>query len=74
MADKKELVLRVADAEKEAVAAVNGIMHKHSLPCFIFEPIIDKIHRQLIDGKTNELLAARSRLAEQEETTSESNE
>lgn len=61
MQNEKELVIRVAEAEQETVAAVNSIMQKHGLPCFLFEPIVDKIHRQLIDGKTSELVAAKAR-------------
>ena len=61
MTNKKELVIRMADAEQETVAAVNSIMVNHNLPCFLFEPILDKIHRQLIDGKTAELAQAQAR-------------
>ena len=61
MQNEKELVIRVAEAEQETVAAVNSIMQKHGLPCFLFEPIVDRIHRQLIDGKTSELVAAKAR-------------
>ena len=61
MANEKELVIRMADAERETVAAVNNIMEKHCLPCFLFEPILDKIHSQLIDGKTAELVQAKAR-------------
>ena len=61
MQNEKELVIRVAEAEQETVAAVNSIMQKHGLPCFLFEPIVDRIHRQLIDGKTSELVAAKGR-------------
>ena len=67
MQNEKELVIRVAEAEQETVAAVNSIMQKHGLPCFLFEPIVDKIHRQLIDGKTNELMAARAKYDNKEE-------
>lgn len=68
----KELVIVLAEAEQEMVAAVNGIMQKNGLPCFLLEPIVDKIHKQLIDGKANELETARGRLATQE-VRSESN-
>ena len=61
MANEKELVIRMAEAEQETVAAVNSIMANHDLPCFLFEPILDKIHRQLIDGKTAELAQAQAR-------------
>lgn len=69
MQNEKELVIRVAEAEQETVAAVNSIMQKHGLPCFLFEPIVDKIHRQLIDGKTSELVAAKARADTEEEKT-----
>lgn len=69
----KELVIVLDEAEKEMTETVNGIMQKCGLPCFLLEPIVDKIHRQLIDGKANELKAAQDRLAAQEDT-SESNE
>ena len=55
---KKPLVLEVDEAEKETVKAVNEIMARHSLPCSFYEPIIAEIHRQLREGKKNELSAA----------------
>lgn len=61
MEHTRELVLRMAEAETDAVNAMNTIMQTHSLPCFLFEAIIEKIHRQLIDGKSSEVLAARAR-------------
>lgn len=67
MANKKELVIRMADAEQDTVAAVNSIMERHDLPCFLFEPILDKVHRQLIDGKTAELVQAKARSHAKEE-------
>lgn len=54
----KPLVLEIDEAEKETVAAVNDIMAKHNLPCAFFEPIIAGIHRQLVDGKKNEVANA----------------
>ena len=68
MANEKELVIRMAEAEQDLVSAVNGIMANHNLPCFLFEPILDKIHRQLIDGKTAELEQAKARSGAKEET------
>ena len=61
MENTRELVLRIADAEAEAITAVNTIMQSHGIPCFLFEPIVDKIHRQLTDGKATELAAAKER-------------
>lgn len=56
----KPLILEIDEAEKETVSAVNEIMARHNLPCTLFEPIIAGIHRQLIDGKKNEVAAATS--------------
>lgn len=55
---KKPLVLEIDEAEKETVKAVNEIMTRHNLPCSFFEPIIAAIHRQLVDGKKNEVATA----------------
>lgn len=70
----KPLVLEIDEAEKEAVQAVNGIMAKHKLPCSFFEPIIDKIHRQLIDGKNNEIAVASAQYEAQVAAESEKEE
>lgn len=64
MRNEKELVIRMDEAETELVNAVNGIMQKYELPCFLLECIIDKIHRQVINGKATELQEARSRAKE----------
>lgn len=60
MANEKDLVIRMAEAEADTVAALNTIMQKHGLPCYLYEPIVDKLHRQLIDGKTAELAQAKA--------------
>lgn len=64
---QKELVITLAEAEQELVEAVNGILQKHGLPCYLFEPILDKVHRQVAEAKANELLAARARAQAGEE-------
>lgn len=71
---EKELVIVLDEAEKEMTAAINDIMKKHGLPCFLFESILDKIHRQLIDGKLRELESAKSRLTKKKEVANENNE
>lgn len=63
MQKEKELVIRMAEAEQELVDAVNSILQKNNLPFFLFEPIVDKIHRQIIDGKNAELTSAKEREA-----------
>ena len=67
MNDPKELIIALHEAEAETVAAVNAIMHKYGLPYFLMEPIIDKLHRQLIDQKTAELVVARARAESKQE-------
>ena len=52
---EKALVIVLSEAEQEMTEAVNTIMQKHGLPCYLMEPIAYKIHRQLCDGKANEL-------------------
>lgn len=74
MENEKELVIRMAEAEQEAVAAVNRIMAKHDLPCFLFEPILDKIHHQLIDGKTAELAQAQAQAKARSHAKEEAND
>lgn len=56
---KKALVIVLSEAEQEMTEAVNAIMQKHGLPCYLMEPIAYKIHRQLCDGKVNELTSAK---------------
>ena len=69
MENNRELVLRMADGEQELISAVNLIMHRHSLPCFLMECVIDKIHRQLVDGKAGEVAAAKDRESKKEEVS-----
>jgi hypothetical protein len=66
---EKALVIALAEAEQETVDAVNSIMQKHGLPCYLMESIVYKIHRQLTDGKANELSAAKTTI-NQERTCS----
>lgn len=61
MENNRELILRMAEAEQDLVDGVNAIIHKHSLPCFLVEPMIDRIHRQLVAGKENEWEQAKQR-------------
>ena len=56
----KALVIVLAEAEQEMTEAVNTIMQKHGLPCYLMEPIAYKIHRQLCDNKADELENAKN--------------
>ena len=64
---EKALAIALSEAEREAVEAVNTIMQKHCLPCFLFEPIIYKIYRQVADGKAVELDTVKNRSDVKEE-------
>ena len=72
MENQKPLILRMDEAEQELVDAVNAIMQKHSLPCFLVEPMVDKIHRQGSSGKAAEL--AKAKATESEGSADENHE
>lgn len=72
MEKQKPLILRMEEAERELVDAVNAVIQRHSLPCYLVEPMIDKIHRQVISGKAAELAEAKA--MESEEDTDDSND
>ncbi len=71
--NERDLALRMEEAERDLVQAAGEIMERHSLPCFLLEPIMDKVHRQLIESKNQEIKAARLReaLANQTANTEE---
>lgn len=58
MENEKDLVIRLAKAEQETVAAVNSIMAKYGLPGYLYEPILNKAHQKLIDLAGTELANA----------------
>ena len=64
----KPLILRLKEADEEVAAALMEIGNRHELPYFLFEPIIDKVHKQIIAGvnKEYEQALAQQALAEQE--------
>lgn len=64
MAKRKNLALVLNEAEKELADAVSSIMQKHSLPCYLVELLLDKLHRRINDGKTAEIAAAKKELEE----------
>lgn len=63
MENQRELILRMTEAEQELVDAVNTIIQQHSLPCFLVEPMVGRIHAQLQQGKQLELAQAKAREA-----------
>ena len=62
MKNNKELIIAMLDAEQQMVEAVNVIMQNNGLPCFLMETIVDRVHRQLLDGKAAEIQAAKARI------------
>ena len=70
MKNDRELVIAMAEAEKQLTETVAGIMQAHGLPCFLMECVLDKIHHRLIEGKASELESARAREASQKEAKS----
>lgn len=56
-----ELCLRLEAAEQELLTACNEIMQKYELPCYLLEPIVNKLHRGVRDGKAAELAEAKQR-------------
>jgi hypothetical protein len=65
---EKNLALVLDEAEAETAAALNIILQKHGLPCYLFEPILDKLHRQILDGKAAEIAAAKAEMGESHES------
>lgn len=54
---QKPFLLEMEEARTETFDAVNRIMQQHNIPCYFYEAIINDVHRQLLDGKKNELTA-----------------
>lgn len=57
-----ELCISLESAENELFSAANTIMQNYNLPCYLMEPIVDKLHRAIMDGKNKELAAAKERV------------
>lgn len=58
-----ELCLLAAAAEQELNTAAQAIAQKYNLPCWVMEPMVGKLHRALLDGKTQEISLAKQRMA-----------
>lgn len=55
---KKELCLELLAAERELTEAINNTMQEHELPCYLLEPIVEKLLRAVRSGKEQEIAAA----------------
>lgn len=52
---QKPLILEIEEAKQETLSMVNEIMKRHGLPCYIYQNIIEDIHRQVTAGARNEI-------------------
>lgn len=48
------LVIRLNNAKRETTSAINDILKKHSLPCFLYEPILSDAYNQVVEGAKKE--------------------
>lgn len=64
-----ELCLLAEAAENELNATVQAIAKKYNLPCWVLEPMVGKLHRVLLDGKAQEVAAAKQRMVAEERDT-----
>lgn len=69
-----ELCLLAEAAENELNAAAQTIAQKYNLPCWVLEPMVAKLHRALLDGKAQEVVAAKQRLAAEEKATAKAHD
>lgn len=69
-----ELCLLAEAAEQELNTALQQIAQKYNLPCWVMEPMLNKLHRALLDGKAQEVAAAKQRLAQVKKVDAEAQE
>ena len=43
----KPLAIRLKEAKQQIISCVNAVLREQELPCFLIEPIIDEVHRQV---------------------------
>ena len=55
------LVITMNNAETALVNTVNELLS--NLPCYLLEPLIDKIYRQIKEGAKKELVTAKNEYA-----------
>lgn len=58
------LVIRLKEAEQQIISCVNAVMREQSLPCYLVEPIIEKVYRQTVEAARSEYENAKINLAE----------
>lgn len=69
------LILRLEEARKIIIGAVNTALKEQNLPCFLIEPIIADVHASISEGAARERENALKQVAEKaEEAGGEDNE
>lgn len=48
------LIMRINDAKQETTKAINDILKRNNLPCFLYEPILLDAYRQILEGAKRE--------------------
>lgn len=56
---EKPLCLKLDEASREFIAAVEQISNKHGLPCYLLEPIVADVLMKVRSGKRDELERAK---------------
>lgn len=68
------LILRIEEARKILVDAVNAVIKEQNLPCFLIEPIIAEVHASISDGVGRERESALMQVAQEATEGGEDNE
>lgn len=63
----KPLVIRIKDAEQQIINFINAVMKEQSLPCYLIEPIIEKVYRQTVEAARGEYENAKINFAKENE-------
>lgn len=67
----KPLIMEIDEAKTETLNAVNNILKKHNLPCYLYENIIADVHQQISSLAKNELNTVRQDYVKQLEANKE---
>ena len=59
--NNKPLILKIEDAKRDLVSAVNAVIRDYDLPAYFVEPIIADIHNQLIHERSAEIETLRAK-------------
>ena len=61
------LIIRLKEAEQQIISCVNSVMREQSLPCYLVEPIIEKVYRQVKDEAKKEYENAKYNFSKEKE-------